>query len=134
MVNEKDSISNDGEERVGRDGYGGAIGALGLVSYGPCVAKGRVLAGKVPSRWVGISGGVVGVWWGVDGWWCEGLAACSCGVEEAGLCWSALVAVVLVVSWRRIESRHCDVVGEEEESNPPAGGVLMRCRCESVSV
>lgn len=31
LVNEKDSISNFGEERVRRDGYGSAIGALGLV-------------------------------------------------------------------------------------------------------
>lgn len=73
------------------------------------------MAGKVPSGWVGVSDSVVGGWCGVAGWWCERLAECSRGVEEAGLCRSALVAVVLVVSWRRIERRHCDVVREEEE-------------------
>lgn len=31
LVNAKDSISNDSEERIRRDGYGGAIGTLGLV-------------------------------------------------------------------------------------------------------
>lgn len=73
------------------------------------------MAGQVPSRWIGVSEGVVGVRWRVGVWWCEGLAECSCRVEEAGLCFSAILAVVIVVGWWRIESRHCDVVGEEEE-------------------
>lgn len=105
MVNAKDRIGNVGEERVWRDGEGGAVGALGLVGERTGVSEGGVLGGKIPSRRVGEGDvGVVRGW--VVGWRYEGLAECSSGVEETGFCRCTSVAVVPIVGWWRIESRH----------------------------